>query len=130
MELGSPVPDHTNSNVVLDENALGQVREEAPGIGLTELIETFTAEITLRHQRIAQALRDNDLDRAEYEAHTLSGTSGTFGAMRLQAIAIILERQCHSGDVGGARESAAALTTAWDEACAAFRAYAERNANG
>ena len=117
----------TSSFVVLDEEVLRQVRDEAAGIGLPNLIETFTSEIVSRHQRIAAALGRNDLERAEYEAHTLSGTSGTFGAMRLQAIALQLEHHCHAGDLNGAHGLTGQLTDAMEEACAAFRAFADTN---
>lgn len=117
----------TNDFVVLDEDVLQQVREEAAGIGLPNLIETFTTEIISRHQRIADALGHDDLVRAEYEAHTLSGTSGTFGALRLQAIALQLEQRCHAGDKDGAQGLTGKLATAMEEARAAFNAFAENN---
>jgi HPt (histidine-containing phosphotransfer) domain-containing protein len=118
------VPHQSDSFAVLDEDALRQVREEAPGIALQELIEIFTSEITTRLQRIKDALAQSDLNRAEYEAHTLSGTSGTFGAMRLQALAGELERLSRAGDTASAGDVLTTLEPAMDEACAAFRDYA------
>lgn len=118
------MPHQSDRFAVLDKDALRQVREEAPGIALQDLIETFTGEITSRLQRIKDALAHTDLGRAEYEAHTLSGTSGTFGAMRLQVLAGELERLSRAGDAAGAGEVLISLEPALDEACAAFRAYA------
>ncbi len=108
---------------VLDEDALQQVREEAPTLTLSDLAGTFLSEAETRCQRIADAVQNQDAARAEYEAHTLSGTSGTFGAMRLQAMAIAMEVSCRDGGLTKVAEDLPALRSTLEEARRAFQDY-------
>ena len=61
---------------------------------LPMMMQTFVDEITDRVQRITDGLDSLPMAVLEDEAHTLKSCAGTFGALRLQALASEVETTC------------------------------------
>lgn len=63
---------------------------EAPGF-LVELISEFESGINRRLAELRTAVRTNDAEAIGYAAHSIRGSCGTVGAMRMAALAYHLE---------------------------------------
>ena len=86
---------------------------------LRKVISSYLDGSRARLLRIQELVHTGDLASLAREAHDLKGTSGNFGACRLQAMAEQLERACLAqDDAEGPRlaaEIAQASETAWSE---------------
>jgi len=65
---------------------------------MRKVVESYLAAATERLVRIESLMRTEDFASVAREAHDLKGTSGNFGALRLQAMAEQLERACLAQD--------------------------------
>lgn len=63
---------------------------EAPGF-LVELVAEFETGITRRLSQLRDAARTHDADGIAFAAHSIRGSCGTIGAMRMAALANHLE---------------------------------------
>jgi HPt (histidine-containing phosphotransfer) domain-containing protein len=63
---------------------------EAPGF-LVELVSEFETGINRRLAQLRDAVRANDAEAIGYAAHSIRGSCGTVGAMRMAALAHHLE---------------------------------------
>jgi len=97
----------TTADLVKDE-VLSQLRNDAGPALLTELIAAFMAETDDRLVRIAEAKETGDMEEIASDAHAMKSSSGTFGALPLQALSARLEAAAMHGDM-------AALTAAHGE---------------
>jgi len=88
----------TGPGHALDREALEQLRESVGPEELSRLLERFAGETRKRLLRIAEALRLEDLEALEEEAHTLKGSAATFGAAELGQRAAAVEQACLDGD--------------------------------
>jgi len=88
----------------LDGAVLDQLARDLPPDLLPVVLGEFVAETLARAGRIAAGADTGTLAR---EAHTLKSTAATFGAARLSAAALELERACRGG---GPADAVAALT--------------------
>lgn len=70
---------------LLDEGAIGELREAMSGEAFAELVETFRQQIDGLAARFAAAAAAGDVRAAERAAHELAGIAGTLGAARLAA---------------------------------------------
>jgi HPt (histidine-containing phosphotransfer) domain-containing protein len=72
MELANPI----------DTRAIAELRASIGGDGefLAELIDEFLADAPVQLESLREAVGSADADRARRAAHTLKGTSRTFGA--------------------------------------------------
>ena len=95
----------------------------AGGEPLGEFVDVFLANIAERINQIRRLLDSHDLDGTGREAHTLLGTAGNFGAMRLSRLAEELRAACDAGNARRARDIADGLTEAWDTTSAAMRVW-------
>jgi len=66
-----------------------------------ELIETFLCDMENHLEALESAVRDQDRNRVEMEAHAMKGSSANAGAGRLQEISSRLEQQGVNGDFHG-----------------------------
>ena len=76
-----------------------------------------------RIRQIRGLTDQDDLDEIRREAHTLLGTAGNFGALRLSKLAVELMAACDAGDQSAARRVAVELTDALNATSAAMRAW-------
>ena len=85
------------ATLVLDGEILRQLERDTNSAILHELVSTFVAELAERLQRMSAAARIGDIPTLQREAHSLKSSSGTFGALQLQAQARAIEMACREG---------------------------------
>jgi signal transduction histidine kinase/DNA-binding response OmpR family regulator len=64
-----------------------------------EIVDSFLAEMPARLKRLRQALAEQDAPALVFSAHTLKGSSGQVGALRLAALSAELEQSGRTGDL-------------------------------
>jgi HPt (histidine-containing phosphotransfer) domain-containing protein len=100
--IGSP---RMSQSPILNPDAIAALRGLSPDGGnsfLREMIEIYTADTPKQFAWLDEALAQGkaaDLIRA---AHTIKGSSGNFGAMRLVQAAQAVEALGKAGDLAGA----------------------------
>jgi CheY-like chemotaxis protein len=110
--------------VTIDPARLEMIAEVmAGGEPMGEFVDVFLANTAERINQIRRLLDSHDLDGTGLEAHTLLGTAGNFGAMRLSRLAEELRVACDTGNASRALEVAHGLTEAWDATSGAMRAW-------
>lgn len=82
----------------LDQSVLSGLRELGDQQLLAELAELFLEDATNHLEALREAIEDDDPPSVVRVAHTLKGTCGSMGALRMSAICAELE------DVGHSRE--------------------------
>jgi signal transduction histidine kinase/DNA-binding response OmpR family regulator/HPt (histidine-containing phosphotransfer) domain-containing protein len=108
--------------VAIDAARLEMIAEVmAGGEPLDEFVDVFLVNIAERINQIRRLLDHHDLDGTGREAHTLLGTAGNFGALRLSRLAEELRAACDTGNARRARDVADGLTEAWDATSGAMR---------
>jgi HPt (histidine-containing phosphotransfer) domain-containing protein len=93
------------------------------GEPLSEFVDVFLANTAERINQIRRLLDCHDLDGTGREAHTLLGTAGNFGALRLSRLAEELRAACDAANASRARDVAEGLTEAWDATSGAMHAW-------
>jgi HPt (histidine-containing phosphotransfer) domain-containing protein len=96
---------------VLDEAVLAELKAttgDDPEF-VRELLETYLADVPAQLDEIEQAVVANEADALVRPAHTLKSSSATLGAMRLAAVARVLEMMGRSGTLDEAAGSNLAL---------------------
>ena len=83
---------------LVNSDVLNQLRNDAGPALVNELIAAFMAETDERLVRIADAIKAGNHTEIAAEAHSMKSSSGTFGALPLQALSIILETAATEGD--------------------------------
>ena len=101
----------------IDHDKLEALARMLPPDRLRKVVESYLDGSRARLGRIEELVRTGDLASLAREAHDLKGTSGNFGAQRLQAMAEQLERACLARDDAEAPRLAGeirrASMTAW-----------------
>ncbi|MFN8637635.1 MAG: ATP-binding protein [Chloroflexota bacterium] len=87
---------------VLDESAIDALRD--PDLGgdpefLVEVVEAFLSDTPPRLQTVHDSLTRGDADTLSRAAHSLKGSSGNFGAARMQAVCADVERLSRAGQL-------------------------------
>jgi HPt (histidine-containing phosphotransfer) domain-containing protein len=93
----------------------------AGGEPLGDFVDAFLASTAERINQIRRLLDFHDLNGAGREAHTLLGTAGNFGAVRLSRLAEELRAACDAANTRRARNVGDNLTEAWDATSRAMR---------
>ena len=120
----TPIADDSSSPVTVDLARLEMVAEVmAGGEPLGEFVDVFLANAAERINQVRRLLDSHDLDGTGREAHTLLGTAGNFGAMRLSRLAEELRAACDTANAGRAQDVAEGLTEAWDATARAMRGW-------
>jgi signal transduction histidine kinase/DNA-binding response OmpR family regulator len=115
--------------VTIDPARLEMIAEVMAGEPLGEFFDVFLSSSVQRIQEIRNLTECNDLARVGEEAHTLFGTAGNFGAVRLSRLAGQLRASCDAGDRDLARSLASELAEVAVATSAAVVAWlAERTA--
>ncbi|QUD88885.1 response regulator [Phenylobacterium montanum] len=101
----------------IDHDKLDALARMLPVDRLRKVVDSYLDGSKARLIRIEDLVSSGDLASLAREAHDLKGTSGNFGALRLQAMAEQLERACLARDDAEAPRLAGeirqASTTAW-----------------
>jgi signal transduction histidine kinase/CheY-like chemotaxis protein len=110
--------------VAIDPARLAMIAEVmAGGEPLDEFVDVFLVNTAERINQIRRLLDRHDLEGTGREAHTLLGTAGNFGALRLSWLAAALRAACDAENARLARDVADRLTEAWDATSGAMRAW-------
>ena len=118
-EIEPPAP------VLIDRQALDTIRamaEGEPGDMLGELIELFITEAERQLATIGEAIERGDTGTLAAVAHTLKGSAGALGAVRIADLAARLVTAGRAADLAAARNSLPALRRAFSETRAALEA--------
>ena len=99
------------------------IAEVMSGETLGEFLDVFLVSTAERITQIRGLVDRDDLEEIGREAHTLLGTAGNFGALRLSKLAVELSAACDAGDPRLARGVAGELTDAFNATAAAVLAW-------
>ena len=80
---------------------------------LAELIDEFLADAPLQLESLREGLGTGDAERARRAAHTLKGTSRTFGAGALGLLCEEVEAQLAAGDLDAGLARLDAMDVEW-----------------
>jgi HPt (histidine-containing phosphotransfer) domain-containing protein len=69
---------------------------------LAEVVQAYRDDSPTRLQALREAQQTLDADAIARAAHSLKGSSGNFGAARMQALCVELEQLCREGRPGDA----------------------------
>ena len=111
------------SVVTIDPTRLEKVAEVMADEPFGEFFDVFLASAAERIGHIRKLVEQDDFEQIGLEAHTLLGTAGNFGALRLARLAVELRLACDNGDHDRARHLADKLTEAMNETSAAVLAW-------
>lgn len=107
---------------VVDDAVIAELRQDAGDSLVEELIAAYMAETDDRLARMASALEDGRLEEVGADAHAMKSSSGTFGALRLEALAAQLEAASTGNDRMRAVELMEKLPSLVSETWAGFTA--------
>lgn len=113
---------HVDTGTVARLRELGEATGEPTFV--SGLIDEFEASSAQRLRDGARQLAESDLDALERAGHSLKGSSGTIGAMRVRELSAELERAAREGDTATCAQLVTALEAALPLAVQALRAYA------
>jgi CheY-like chemotaxis protein len=97
---GTTIPKDSIDHSVLQ--GLRELQEEGEPDILKELIELFLEDVPLHFKALREAGERDDAQSVERTAHTLKGSCGNLGAVRMVAICAELEEIGRSGDLAPA----------------------------
>jgi CheY-like chemotaxis protein len=97
-------PTRLESMPILDDASIAMLRD--PDLGgepefLVEVVDAFLDDAPPRLETIKSTLASGDGDGLGRAAHSLKGSSGNFGAARLQALCADVEQCARAGQLGG-----------------------------
>lgn len=84
---------------VLDLAVMERLLEDTSVEFLPSLIEVFETESAQRLANIQENLKQSDITKLSVEAHSLKGTSATFGAESLRSLSERIEKSAKAGDL-------------------------------
>jgi signal transduction histidine kinase/DNA-binding response OmpR family regulator len=111
------------SEPAIDPARLEMISEVMAGEPVREFFEVFLASTSERIAEIGALADRDELEQIGREAHTLFGTAGNFGAMRLSRLAQRLRDACDAGDRDRACHLAGELGEAMSATAAALRRW-------
>jgi two-component system, sensor histidine kinase and response regulator len=117
-ESGAPTDDPIDRSVLANLRELQG--EDEPDI-VAELAEMFLEEVPVRLARLREAVETGDASSVEHRAHTLKGSSGSMGAVGMEAICAELEEIGRSEELAGAPELISRLGEEFGRVRVAFR---------
>jgi CheY-like chemotaxis protein len=90
---------------------------------LEMIVNVFLASTAVRIDRIRELAAQDSFEEAGREAHTLLGSAGNFGALRLSQLAAELRAACDAGNHDLARSLVGQLSEVFDAASATILAW-------
>ena len=102
MTVQTTEPSRLAALPLLDESAIAALRD--PELGgdpefLVEVVEAFLGDSPPRLQTLRASLEGGDAEAIGRAAHSLKGSSGNFGAMRMQTLCADIERLSRAGEL-------------------------------
>jgi signal transduction histidine kinase/HPt (histidine-containing phosphotransfer) domain-containing protein/DNA-binding NarL/FixJ family response regulator/HAMP domain-containing protein len=103
---------------LLDDAAIGALRD--PDLGgdpefLIDVVEAFLGDSPPRIESLKSGLVNGDADTLGRAAHSLKGSSGNFGAARVQALCADIERLARAGQIETLRPLVAQLDVEYEQ---------------
>ncbi|MGH8583143.1 MAG: response regulator [Gammaproteobacteria bacterium] len=95
------VGDGSQPQPLLDEETVTRLRQ-ALGSAFPAAVQSFLDDVALRMSGLRAALSAGETEQLRREAHTLRGTSGTFGVLSVADLCQRLEQQAKNGGYEGA----------------------------
>jgi HPt (histidine-containing phosphotransfer) domain-containing protein len=83
----------------LDQDVLARLRKTRDQELLAKLTELFLEDAPYQLEALREAIRVGDAPRVERVAHTLKGSSGHLGALRMSTICVELQDVGHRGEL-------------------------------
>ena len=114
--------DPLDQAVILDAQVLDSLSAKIGAAKMAELVELYVEEITARLAQLRSLKGGSDLAAVKIEAHSLKGTAGGFGAMRLQQTAEALDIACREGRDADTRSLLDEIVPVAEEAVRALEA--------
>jgi CheY-like chemotaxis protein len=118
-----PVPADGSPTVTIDPSRLEMIAEVMAGEQLGEFINVFLASTAARIDHIRELAARENFEEVGREAHTLLGTAGNFGALRLSKLAAELRTACDAGNPDPALSIIGELTEVFNAASVAILAW-------
>lgn len=89
---------------VLDPATIATLRDLSPGDDsfLVEIVGIFLKDTPVRVAEMRQGVNLGDAKVVARAAHSLKGSSGNFGATKLQVVSKLIEDLANAGDLAGA----------------------------
>ena len=106
---------------VIDTEVLADLKETAGEDFVDELVGTFIEEASGMLSELRSAVRDRHADRFRRAAHSLKTNANTFGAVKLGAAALGLERKGLDADPARDTEAIVHLEAEYRRAAAALK---------
>jgi HPt (histidine-containing phosphotransfer) domain-containing protein len=113
----------------LSEHVLEELAEISDVETAIDLANTFMVDAEARIDKLCDALKENQTEAVQYQAHGLAGSCGNVGAMRLMNIARRIEEKLRSGD-NAVGELASALSGTLEVTKGEVRRWAEKARGG
>lgn len=113
-----------SSNSIIDWSYLHQVSGHDQAFEL-ELLQMYVETIPSYLEAIQAAIAANDAQTVEREAHFIKGSSANLGAIAVERLASTLEQQARLGDLQGAADLLAELTTVFNRIQTLIQALVE-----
>lgn len=108
---------------ILDLSVMQRLLDDTSVDFLPSLIEVFETESVQRVENIQTHLTDKNMPALTIEAHSLKGTSATFGAEKLRSISERIESSAASGDALTVEELAPMLPGLLTEVLEALKKF-------
>jgi CheY-like chemotaxis protein len=124
----TPVAKDGLADISIDPARLEMIAEVMAGEPLGEFFDVFLNSAAQRIREIRDLSEGGDLARVGEEAHTLVGTAGNFGAVRLSRLAEQMRAACDAGNRDLARSLARELAEVANATSAAVLAWLSERA--
>jgi HPt (histidine-containing phosphotransfer) domain-containing protein len=120
----------TEPNGALDRRVLEELSASVGGDQefLAELVEDFLADAPAQLEALRTAAASDDAGTARRAAHTLKGTSRTFGAVELGSMCQEAETAAGAGDVGTVAALLEGIDAEWARVRAELLLYRDNGA--
>jgi DNA-binding response OmpR family regulator len=118
--------------LALDKDRVRELQELASGDAhlLQELIDLFLSNAPELLQQMRRAAEDEDAAALRKAAHTLRGSSGQMGALRMQELCNTVEALATTGSLVGVESLLAEVSAAFERAVSELKALAQPQSAG
>jgi signal transduction histidine kinase/DNA-binding response OmpR family regulator/HPt (histidine-containing phosphotransfer) domain-containing protein len=121
-----PISADSVSVPTIDPSRLQMIAEVMVGEQLGDFVNVFLASSAARIERIRELVAPDGLEEVSREAHTLLGSAGNFGALRLSKLAAELRAACDAGNHSLALHVTGELTQTFNATSAAVLAWSNQ----
>ena len=127
-EAGKTMNTQTTEAPVIDHAVLEELEQATNPALVARVLDKYLEEAAAKLHAARDAAGAGDLDTLQKMAHSLSGSSSTVGACRLQQLVASIEAHCINGDAELALALARELENVGMETCQHYASLAEARA--